>query len=323
MVLPGSQLEELCAQACKEVILVAPFIKASVLERLLSKIPPRIALKCVTRWRPEEILAGVSDLEVWTLLEDCPNASLWLRADLHAKYYRADQKCLVGSANLTSTALGWIRQINLELLVPLPANNTQLLDFEKDLFAGSVQVDRTIFAQTQLAVQLLGEQQPTIAPREESYQLEPEGKCQEVITTDVWLPTLRNPEDLYLAYSGRLEELTTASREIALLDLAAFQIPPDLPKAAFQAYVGSLLLQKPIIYHVDLFLSKPQRFGAVTNLLSSLPCGQTPSFDADRAWQTLMRWLRYFLPNRYTLSVPNHSEVFGKTTNPISRDQGT
>lgn len=312
MVLPGSQLEELCAQACNEVILVAPFIKAPALARLLSKIPPHISLKCVTRWRPEEVLAGVSDLEVWTLLEERPGASLWLRPDLHAKYYRADQKCLVGSANLTSTALGWIRQINLELLVPLPANNAQLLDFDRELFAGSVQVDQAIFAQMQLAVQLLKEQYSKILPLEASPQLESEEESQEAIATDAWLPTLRNPEDLYLAYSGRSEKLSTVSREAALLDLGVFPMPPDLPKAAFQVYVGSLLLQKPIVRQVDLLLSTPQRFGAVTDLLSSLACSQSPNFDADRAWQTLMRWLRYFLPNRYTLSVPNHSEVFGR-----------
>lgn len=311
MRLPGSQLEGLCAQACNEVILVAPFIKAPALARLLSQISPQISLKCVTRWRPEEVIAGVSDLEVWTLLKERPDASLWLRPDLHAKYYRADQKCLVGSANLTSTALGWIRQINLELLVPLPANNAQLLDFEKELFAGSVQVDQAIFAQMQSAV-LLGEQYPKIRFLEASPRAEPEEELQEAISTDAWLPTLRNPGDLYLAYSGRLEELSTASREAALLDLGVLPIPSDLPKAAFQVYVGSLLLQKPIVRHVDLLLSTPQRFGAVTDLLSSLACNQSPNFDADRAWQTLMRWLRYFLPNRYTLSVPNHSEVFGR-----------
>jgi len=312
MILPGSQLEELCSQAYNEVILVAPFIKASALARLLSQITHEAELRCATRWRPEEVIAGVSDLEVWALLEERPHASLWLRPDLHAKYYRADQKCLVGSANLTSTALGWINQLNLELLVPLPANNAQLVDFEKELFAGSVQVDQAIFDQMQLAVQSLKEQYPKPNYLEPSRELNPQEDAQETIATAAWLPTLRNPEDLYLAYSGRLEELSTASREAALLDLLAFPIPPDLPKSAFQVYVGSLLLQKPIIRHVDLLLSTPQRFGAVTDLLSSLACNQTSNFDAGRAWQTLMRWLRYFLPNRYTLSVPNHSEVFGR-----------
>jgi hypothetical protein len=70
------------------------------------------------------------------------------------------------------------------------------------------------------------------------------------------------------------------------------------------------LLQKPIIQRVDSFVKTPQRFGAVKNLLNSLPCVANPHFNAERAWQTLMRWLLYFLPNRYALSVPNYSEVF-------------
>ncbi len=103
----GTELFELCAEANQEVLLVAPFIKASVLERLLDRIYPDVSLKCITHWFPEEIVAGVSDLEVWNLIQNRPNSSLWLRPDLHAKYYRADNCCLIGSANLTNKALGW------------------------------------------------------------------------------------------------------------------------------------------------------------------------------------------------------------------------
>jgi len=313
MALPGTQLEKLCSQAHDEVVLVAPFIKAPALARLLSKISKEVKLRCVTRWRPEEIVAGVSDLEVWLLVSKNPRASLWLRSDLHAKYYRADQACLVGSANITATALGWLIQPNLELLVPLPAANAQLLAFEEELFADSIQVSQSIFEQMQRAVQSIEEQCLEVRPPEIFLESNPEGTSQETIATNTWLPTLRNPEDLYLGYSGRFEELSTASREAALLDLRSLLIPPNLPKSAFQGYVGSLLLQKPIIHRVDLLAEIPQRFGAMTTLLASLPCNQVPDFDSDRSWQTLMRWLRYFLPERYTLSVPNHSEIFART----------
>lgn len=103
----GTELSNLCAEANKEVLLAAPFIKVSVLEKLMNKISPDVSLRCITRWFPEEIVAGVSDLEVWSLIQQRSNSSLWLRPDLHAKYYRADQRCLVGSANLTGKALGW------------------------------------------------------------------------------------------------------------------------------------------------------------------------------------------------------------------------
>ena len=312
MLLPGNQLEELCSQAHDEVILVAPFIKASALARLLSAIPEVATLQCVTRWRPEEIVAGVSDLEVWLLLEKLPHASLWLRPDLHAKYYRADHSCLIGSANITATALGWMSQPNLELLVPVSALNSQLVDFEKNLFAGSIQVEQSVFEQMKQTVHLFKEQYPQNFSSDSSNESNSEDILLQAIANDAWLPTLRNPEDLYLAYCGRLEELSSASRQAALLDLRSLSIPAKLPKPVFQSYVGSLLLQMPVIHRVDSFAETPQRFGAMTSLLSSLPCSQSPDFDADRAWQTLMRWLRYFLPNRYTLSVPNHSEVFGK-----------
>lgn len=70
------------------------------------------------------------------------------------------------------------------------------------------------------------------------------------------------------------------------------------------------LLQKPIIQQIDNFVTTPKRFGAVRDFLASLPCANLPNFNPERAWQTLMRWLLYFLPSRYALSVPNHSEVF-------------
>ena len=303
----GTELSNLCTEANKEVLLVAPFIKAAVLERLLNEISPDVSLRCITRWVPEEIVAGVSDLEVWSLIQNRSNSSLWLRPDLHAKYYRADHRCLVGSANLTGKALGWSDSPNLELLVTLSADEPAIKTFEKELLAGCIPVDRDLFEQVSATVKLLSEQNIDSTPRSLS---EIELIEEKLISADTWLPILRNPEDLYLAYSGQTEKLSTASKIAALTDLRSLPIIPNLSQKVFQAYVGTLLLQKPIIRKVDSFVKTPQRFGAVKNLLNSLPCSEINSFNAERAWQTLMRWLLYFLPNRYALSVPNYSEVF-------------
>jgi len=50
---------------------------------------------------PEEIAAGVSDLDVWRVVCKRPHARLLLCPAIHAKYYRIDGLALVGSANLT------------------------------------------------------------------------------------------------------------------------------------------------------------------------------------------------------------------------------
>lgn len=307
----GTELSKLCTEANKELLLVAPFIKASVIERLLDKISPGVSLKCITRWFPEEIVAGVSDLEVWNLIQNRPNSLLWLRPDLHAKYYRADNRCLIGSANLTGKALGWSHYPNLELLVPVLANEPWVKSFETELFKACIPVTEDLFQQMSLAVQLLAEQTPNAIATSSRVEIPQDNVAtNNSVNVNAWLPTLRNPEDLYLAYSGKIEKLSTASKIAALTDLRSLSIIPNLSQKTFKAYVSTLLLQKPIIQKVDSFVKTPQRFGAVKNLLNSLPCSNNLHFNAERAWQTLMRWLLYFLSNRYALSIPNYSEVF-------------
>ena len=125
-----------------------------------------------------------------------------------------------------------------------------------------------------------------------------------------WLPQSRQPADLFSAYAEQWENLITAAHSTTLVDLAALQIPPNLTESLFVRYVALQLLQIPCIALVDEFVSRSQRFGAVRDYLKSLPCSSEPSFDATNAWQTLMRWLLYFLPERYERTIPRHSEIF-------------
>ena len=305
----GIQLENLFRNANREILLVAPFIKKATLQRLLNIIPEAITLHCITRWKPEEIASGVSDLEIWYLLKDSPNFSLALHYDLHAKYYRVDQQCLIGSANLTNKGLGWSMPSNLELLVPLPAETKQLKTFEEELLKDCVEVDQNLFNQVSETVELLRQQFP------ESINLINDSKLDQLSSNfdqkenQLWMPTLRYPECLYLAYSKQWEKLTSATQEAANQDLNAFSLPPYLAEDSFNRYIGMLLLQKKVVQKVDKFVKVPQRFGAVRNLLIADDTINIKS-EASHAWQTLMRWLLYFLPNRYAVSVPNYSEIF-------------
>ena len=292
----GKQLEDLCRESKNEILLVAPFIKVSVLRRLFGQLSSNISVKCVTRWHLEEILAGVSDIEIWLLFAERQASSLWLQSDLHAKYYRSGDRCLVGSANLTNTALGWSTHPNLELLISSPA----IPSFEQNLFSECVLVDQDLYEQTFKTVQMIKDACPVVPPAIGILH----------IPDAFWLPKLRNPEDLYIAYCGNEIKLSIVSREAALTDLRSLPIPKGLDRQVFEVCIGTLLLQKPLIRQIDSFLESPQRFGAVTKFMRSLPCSQTEDFDADRSWQTLIRWLRYFLSDRYALSIPNHSEVF-------------
>lgn len=159
----GDQLRALCEAARGEIVLAAPFIKAATLSKLITAIQPGVKLRCITRWRPEEIAAGVSDLEVWPLLRDREHCTLLLRPDLHAKYYRIDDSCLVGSANLTATALGWAREPNLELLVALSADVPSLVAFEAAMLSGCVAVTDDLWARLRAVTDALVSAMPQLA----------------------------------------------------------------------------------------------------------------------------------------------------------------
>lgn len=311
----GDQLQQLCQCSKSELVLVAPFIKTAVMSRLLEQIGDGVVLRCVTRWWPDEIASGVSDLEIWPLLKARPNSTLLLRQHLHAKYFRADEACLIGSANLTQTALGWKQPSNLELLIALPASGHGLPAFEQEVLSNAISVDDDLY-------HLVGEavaQLPALPPHRDaepftmlSHTAETRAAYHVSVDHACWLPTLRNPSDLYRVYVGQMEAVTTASQEAALPDLEWLHIPPGLSSEVFQAFVAALLLQQPIIHQIDSFVSTPKRFGAVRNLLSSLPYVAQQGLDASYTWQTLMRWLLYFLPSRYQMSTPNYSEIFGR-----------
>lgn len=310
----GDVLSALCLDAEEQLILVAPFIKRATLERVLDSVSPAVPVCCVTRWIPTEIIAGVSDLEVWPYLRERGNATLSLRSNLHAKYYRADNSCLVGSANLTHAALGWRERSNLELLLPLSASEPALKSFELDLIDGTTQVTEDLHREYVRVVQeLRSVLPPVVGPENLGVLQQPsEPNAGEYVSLKEWIPRLRHPEHLYDAYRGDLEKLTRATRDDAIRDLRMFTIPAGLGRVAFNAHVRLELLQMPVVRSVDEFVGVSRRFGAMRAHLARGPWAVGTEFDAARAWQTIMRWLLYFAGTRYKSWQANYSEIFVK-----------
>ena len=304
----GSELRELCAEAQHSVLLVAPFIKAPVLQHLLDVVPGNVEIRCVTRWVPLEIVSGVSDLDVWPVLR-ARGGWLGLEALLHAKYYRADKRCRVGSANLTHAALGWKANSNLELWVDADPGRSDLQAFEASLLRGAVEVTDELHAEYERVVDRLREILPP-PPTQDETEVEELRNGSRPAEPGAWIPHLRHPEDLYRAYAGEMHSLTTTAREDARLDLAQLGLPPGLPRDAFDLHVRIALLQKSVVRALDIFVAEPQRFGAVRRWIQTQPCAVGAEFDATEAWQVLMRWLLHFAGDRYVSWTANYSELF-------------
>lgn len=291
----GEGLLEACEAAEEQLVLCAPFIKRHVLQRLLDATAEQVTIDVFTRWRPEEVAAGVSDTSILSVTE-ARGGRVLLCDRLHAKYVRLDQRALIGSANLTGAALGWSSAPNLELLTEVPVTIPEIVELEARLRGESIAATQALADEVDRVAALM----PQVVTSEE------EAAYDEVAAVS-WYPRLREPRDLFTVYSAGLDRLSSGSKAAARVDLAALQLPPGLDRAPFQALVASRLLQSPAVQAVDRALADPQRFGAVRGLLAHR-LGLSRE-DASFVWQTLMRWLLEFTPERYERSVPRWSEV--------------
>ena len=298
----GTRLEELAGRASGELLLVAPYIKATSLERVLKCLNLDTPVTVVTRWRVDEIVNGVSDLEVWPILLSRKYTRLFLHDSLHAKYYRADSQALIGSANLTQQGMGWSQRPNLEILQATDVT-AALVDFERVLMSRAVRVDDRTYCRYLAVVTELRLQ--GVPPKHASSPTDLDGDFDGLVRS-------RTPENLFVAYSGGIELLTSAAQIDAFHDLRALNVPSGLSQIAFREFIAARLQQSSLVISIDDFLSVPRRFGEVRDHLGSHPLVAASDVGESDFWQTLMRWMLYFLPDAYLRSRPNHTEVFQK-----------
>jgi hypothetical protein len=298
-----SLLEGAASAAGGEVRLIAPFIKEGVLSRLLAALPEGIPVTVVTRWRADEVAAGVSDLEVLDRVRARQSARLLLCPSLHAKLYLfGTGLAYAGSANLTRAALeeggniellGEIRPIPLALLrfaAMVEARSHPATEAERDRVAAAAAALRHIL--------------PAAPPA--ALQAAPDDMGE-----PSWLPRFRHPGGLYSLYADPQAGGVPDALLAAAHDLARIAPAEGLTREEFRVAASEALSRSPLWAAVDEFLVTPRFFGALRSWLrDSL---DVPEKEAGQALQTLIRWLLWAYPARYHLEQPRHSERFGRT----------
>lgn len=289
----GRLVLDLCAGARRELVLCAPFTKRLALERCLAAARQEIGLTLITRWRAEEVAAGVTDLEVLEVVT-ARGGRVLLHDRLHAKYFRTEDACLVGSANITGAALGWSWPSNLELL--MAASPAAVAVLEEQLLREAVLADDAVRRALQAEVDALPAAE-RVAPELLGLPDEP-----------IWWPSLRYPHALYAAYEQGLRDLPGSTAAAATKDLLALEPPLHLDKVAFYRLTSDRLWASPVLTRLRPVLREPRRFGAVVDEVLAID-PDVGRGVAEQRWQTLMRWLLTFCPERVEHRVARHSEV--------------
>lgn len=292
----GNDLTTLCQQAKGEVLLIAPFIKVDSLRKLFASISPEVKkIIVITRWIPKEIASGVSDLEVFDLITLKTNATLLLHPCLHAKYYRADNKCLVGSANITATALGWCSIPNIELLVEVNPEAKIFQDMELHLSTYSITATESIRSAMQIEVDALKLKMKDLLIEDEP---------SEIKLNSIWLPACNKPEYLYKIYSGQdTSNLLSSVVKAGELDIKALSLLPGMSEESFQQYISAIFESTPVALEIQEITKGSGATDEDAEAIIKKYCGQVtfPGYDSKLYWAIFKKWMIYFFPKRYRI----------------------
>ena len=255
-----------------EAFIAAPYIKEASLQRLLEHLPQLERLICVTRWQAKDIAAGVSDTAVRSQVQSFGGA-FRLHPSLHAKYYRFDDRVLVGSANLTDAGLGVGRIHNLEILTK-PEDGFDSNAFERKLMAGSLEIDESEAAAWE-----------AIAVVEPKARVGPDSALQD------WYPATRDPADLWQFYFGHRELLSFETQQHTNADLMVLGLPARLDPQGFVNWVSVSLLSSSFVADVRKIgkEEEPQAFLQLGDYWGLEPGA------ARYAAETVRAWVAYFL----------------------------
>jgi hypothetical protein len=286
------------------ILLIVPFIKLAALQQLHRVQTTKVRLKVVCRWRPDDLLAGASDVEIFPYLKTV-GCELYLNPDIHLKLYVfASNNAFNTSANLTLRGLGYSEDPNIEI------GNTLTLtpgDWERiyRIIAASRQVDDAMYARYKQFVE------QNRLPGPGKLPLDLLGKPKEY--TIASLPATETPAKLVQFYltpdhaAGDSEEVRRA-----IHDLVTFRIPPGLTTAEFDRRLGEAFRKTPFVRDfVELLKQETSlRFGAVNNWIHQ-KCEDVPlpyRWEIKDNTRIFYDWLAHYFP-AINWDRPHHSQV--------------
>ncbi|PHS19343.1 MAG: hypothetical protein COA78_00385 [Blastopirellula sp.] len=298
----GDNLLSVLRSAQKRVRIAAPFIKVPALERALSVVPDDVEVTCVTRWRPEDIASGVCDLEIFDLIKSRDRSVLLIHPHLHAKFFAADTACLVGSANLSYTALGWRIPSNIELLVKLDTFDHGLDDWWRALQAESINAtDEIRFAIEREAAELRATKKPIARPEADQHK---------DYDDSTWVPECPRWTGLWEVYSGDEEQLPSSALASAKSDLATLSLPPGMNFMGFEKALRTAFRHTRIFDEIDKLAQEGLTDLAASSLL--IEKFDIESGNVPRRWQLIKRWLSELYPEDFRVEANQEVLLKGK-----------
>ena len=221
---------------------------------------------------------GASDAECRSLVIN-RGGSFRLHPTLHAKFYRIDDVVLIGSANLTSSAMGWSSQPNLEILCRA-GDDFGAESFQQQLLNGAREISDEEFHRWEAIPQITSQRERSIV-----------GDRQPL---DTWRPATRDPIHIELSYQGRDDDIASIDEQrAAQRDLQSLLMPAGLTTEEVRTWATACLLAAPFTNSVIMLIGMSDLVGSYRALAQTY--GLTMS-QARRDMETVQNWLTSLAP---------------------------
>lgn len=293
--------------------IIAPFIQLEALNDLLSVANNFKDLNIVTRWRAEDIISGVSDLEVYPYLKE-KGINLFFHDKIHLKLYVFDSSsAFSSSANITKKGLGDTKDFNIEIGSLVEINAKDWVQINKLLLESELVTDK-IYESAKL---YLKENKRTPPPLPKLVLVDPNAK----LFSFKSLPKTENPETLYEYYANPNDIKDKAFIKNCINDLTVYNIKEDLKKEEFFKCLGESFTAQPFIKATVSFIKTKceerknerkngVRFGEMAQWLQD-NCSDSPMpyrSEIKTDTRMLYNWLQYLCPNIIWHKY-NHSQI--------------
>lgn len=304
----GPALSERLAKEGGLRLIIAPFIQSDTLARLIADTIPTKGLKVITRWRPEDIVAGVSDIEVFNVLarEGVP---LYINDRIHLKLFvSGSNTCFVGSANITETGLGYSRSYNIEAGSWVELGLGDWLEIYR-IINSSRLVDDTVYA---TALEYRDRYRQPI-------QSLPPIALPELPEKDFTLnalPATNNPQILFdYCYGNDKVDHAPDDDNLARIyhDLVLYGVGPSVSEALFMEALKQRFCDHPFVSAVVKYIQERRslRFGEM-NAWIHANCTDVPlpyRWEVKSSTNILYNWLDFFIDEIYWEIPGSHSQV--------------
>ena len=293
MITDGERIKALLIGANKRILICAPFIKKRVLKTVLEVVSASVPVQIFTRWRANEVAVGVSDLEVFYVAKERPKTDLYILDNLHAKLYLADDQCLVGSANLTSSALGWSDRSNIELLIEADSNNDYVATLLEQLkFANPATIEQL----TEIESELVNFEFTAL---DEGQDMTDEIEYRKL----AWLPSCATPEKLWDIYSNPLTTIVTEdTRQDGNADLRDLQIQQGLTKPEFIIAVQKSLSLMPAFNRITEEIPVGVRDTRGNEIIANYRPELSKQVQLKQ-WEIVRGWIGFFFQDQFEVAA--------------------